>query len=741
MLIFNIFESVKDTVVYGIIGLLAVIDGVVFKLVSVFFKLFYALAEVQLLDNSIYRAIADRVYLFIGVIALFMLSSSLLKALVNPDEINKGVIKSFKSLITSVILVVLIPTIFKYAFSMQSAILSDNIIGKIFQIDLNKFKETGESPITNSSDSMYEVCNFETEPEKTVSVKDSSGNDISGVTEITHNECQGNYITLAVLEAFFTPNNSDYAKVTNPYGTSWADARLYMVYTGNFNYMATFAKNAYDEDKDNSISYSVIISTVSAGFLIYLLLSFSIDLGVRAAKLAFYQLIAPIPVLMKMIPGKEGQFDKWSKATISVFLELFVRLIVIEFAIFMCSNLFAIVDSMNGFSSVGLIGKAILAMGLFAFAKQAPKLLGEALGFEAGNLKFGIKGKLADGGFFAATGALGAAATAGVRNLTHSGNRMINGWKLQPWKNGDKKEAFKGTMGAIGRTLKVPFSTTGGAFSGLWRGAKEGYGVKDYSQLSTAAGKAAADAIEKRDKRESYRANHNGPVALNHAKDLGSAIKSWATGSTTRAVDRVNYAQSIKDSFGDFESLFSSVAYNQKKSQLDELKALQTAGVSMKDGQRVDEMIKKLEGSMLGDRIKSITKNTQGYAYNLKQIADAAKKKPELMQEIGLDKNIISKMDNYRIRGNEIVDKNGNAITAKDLISMYEGSAYSGVSYNSSDDKFYYGSNEATAADLGNITDSKDGYRSQKAKASAAVTEGKTSIEYKEAMKKQNDKK
>lgn len=164
--------------------------------------MFYALAEVQLLDNSIYRAIADRVYLFIGVIALFMLSSSLLKALVNPDEINKGVIKSFKSLITSVILVVLIPTIFKYAFSMQSAILSDNIIGKIFQIDLNKFKETGESPITNSSDSMYEVCNFETEPEKGVVVKDSSGKDSLVNSEITHNECQGNYITLTILEAF-----------------------------------------------------------------------------------------------------------------------------------------------------------------------------------------------------------------------------------------------------------------------------------------------------------------------------------------------------------------------------------------------------------------------------------------------------------------------------------------------------------------------------------------------------------
>lgn len=750
MLTLKLFETVKDTLAYGFLGLWAFIDGIIYRLVSLFFKLFYALAEVQLLDNSIYRAIADRVYLFVGIIALFSLSIALLKSLVNPDEINKGVIKSFKSMIMSVALVILTPTIFTYAFSLQAAILDDNIIGKIFQIDLNKYKENGESEIVSSENSMHEICNFEENESKQVSVLDSSGNTISGDREITHNECQGNYITLTVLEAFFSPYSYS---IINTYGTTWEEARKYMVYTGNFDYITTFSKNAYDEAEENSISYSVIISTVAAAFLIYVLLSFSIDLGVRCAKLAFYQLIAPIPVLMKMIPGKEGQFEKWSKAAIATFLEVFVRLIVIEFIIFMCSNLFSIIDSMNGFSSVGLIGKAVLAMGLFAFAKQAPKLLGEALGFEAGNLRLGWKGfkeKLSDGGFFAAAGAIGGAATAGMRNLTHGAAGAIDAWKKHPW-NGNASD-IKPAMKAMGRTFKVPFSSAGGAISGFWRGAKGGYDSKGFGDLPGATGKAVEAAIEKRNKRESYRSNHTGSMAINHAKDLGSSIKSWATGSSAKAVDKVNSAQELKDLYGEFESLFSGPAYTQKKNQLSEYKALKAAGVTTKDGENIDTLIKRLEGSMLGDRIKSITKNTNGYAYSLKQIADYAKKKPDLMSEIGIDSKIMDQMSKYRIRGNEIVDNAGNSITAENLINMYEGSSVDStgsnfgmgnISYSSTDEKFYYGGKEVTSEEMGSFiaNKNKDGYADQKSKASSAIDEGKTSIEYKEAIKKQNEKK
>lgn len=447
---FSWFFNPMDTIARGFIGICGILDGLVYRLVSILFQLFFALARVQLLDNSVYRAIADRVYLFVGIIALFGVSVSLLKALVNPSELNKSVINSFKSLITSLFLIILMPTIFEYAYSLQGAIIEDDIIGKIFQIDINEYKKDGESLIQTDSESMFEKCSFEDGEIKLVEVNDSSGRTVTASREITKKQCEANYITMTVLEAFVTPDNYE---VKNNNDTTWSKARDYMIYTGNFNYIATFVDQMYDSKNGEGISYTFIISTLAGALLIYVVLSLCIDLGVRAAKLAFYQLISPIPVLMKIIPGKEGQFDKWSKATISTFLEVFVRLIIINFIIFMCGNLLAIIDSLSGFEEVGTIGKAILLLGLFVFAKQAPKLLGDALGFEGGNLKFGIKGKLTDvpvaGKAFAAGYGLADKAQGAVTGALGAGySSLVNGGKFKDgarfgaasgWKNGGKQ--------------------------------------------------------------------------------------------------------------------------------------------------------------------------------------------------------------------------------------------------------------------------------------------------------------
>lgn len=485
MLTMKWFFSPIDLAARGFIGICGIIDGIAFRLVSVLFQLFFSLAEVQLLSNSVYEAIADRVYLFVGVIALFAVTVSLLKALVNPDEINKGVIKSFKALVTSLALLILMPTIFEYAYSFQKAIISDNIIGKIFQIDLGNDANEG---------SMFEMCTFDDDT-KIVTVKDSSGRAVTGETKISKNRCQANYITMNILEAFITPVNDD---VRNNNGTTWGEARDYMIYTGNFNYVSTFVDQMYDAEPDESISYNFVISTIAAGILIYIVLSFCIDLGVRAAKLAFYQLISPIPVLMKMIPGKEGQFDKWSNTTISTFLEVFVRLLIIHFIIFMTGNLFEILDSLEGFDEVNLMGKAVLGIGLLLFAKQAPKLLSDALGFEAGNMKFRIKSKLDDISYATkfgrgAAGAVGTAALSGTRNLVHG---------IQNVKKADNfKDGFKESWRTLG-------STAAGGVSGLVRGAKAGYGTSKITEVGGAISKSSDATSEKRNKREAYRVSH-----------------------------------------------------------------------------------------------------------------------------------------------------------------------------------------------------------------------------------------
>lgn len=437
MLIAGIFtDSIKNMFEYGIFSLLLYIDSVVYKIVSMLFSVFYSIAELQLLNNDVYEAIANRVYLLVGVIALFAITVSLMKALVNPDNFAKGTITSFKNLVISILLVILMPTIFKYAFSLQAAIISDGVIANVFNFSISG-KET----------QMVNICN---NPQKvTVGNAASTLNSDDETVEYTVNDCQANFITMQVLKAFFQPSDSS---ISNNYNTSWDNAEKYMIYTGNFDYILTFVEQVTNGTDTNYITYYALLSTAAGIFLGYIVLSFCIDLGVRAFKLAFYQLIAPIPILMKIIPGKEGQFDKWSKQTISTFLEVFVRLIIISFVVFMCGNLFDLLESFK-LGNINFLAKAILALGLFTFAKQAPKLLKDALGLEGGNLKLGIKGKLTDvpvaGKAFAAgygvankfqgaaTGALGA----GYSSLINGG-KFKDGAKFgaaSGWKNGGKQ--------------------------------------------------------------------------------------------------------------------------------------------------------------------------------------------------------------------------------------------------------------------------------------------------------------
>lgn len=437
MLIAGIFtDSIKNMFEYGIFSLLLYIDSVVYKIVSMLFSVFYSIAELQILNNDVYEAIADRVYLLVGVIALFAITVSLMKALVNPDNFAKGTITSFKNLVISILLVILMPTIFKYAFSLQAAIISDGVIANVFNFSISG-KET----------QMVNICN---NPQKvTVGNAASTLNSDDETVEYTVNDCQANFITMQVLKAFFQPSDSS---ISNNYNTSWDNAEKYMIYTGNFDYILTFVEQVTNGTDTNYITYYALLSTAAGIFLGYIVLSFCIDLGVRAFKLAFYQLIAPIPILMKIIPGKEGQFDKWSKQTISTFLEVFVRLIIVSFVVFMCGNLFDLLESFE-LGNVKFLAKAILALGLFTFAKQAPKLLKDALGLDGTGVKFGIKGKLTDvpvaGKAFAAgygvankfqgaaTGALGA----GYSSLINGG-RFKDGARFgaaSGWKNGGKQ--------------------------------------------------------------------------------------------------------------------------------------------------------------------------------------------------------------------------------------------------------------------------------------------------------------
>ena len=84
------FSEVLSVIWQAVIGLLLKLDGIVYDLICYFYEIFLFLAELDILENADYYNIVKRIYIILGVIMLFVLTYSLLRAVINPDNFSKG---------------------------------------------------------------------------------------------------------------------------------------------------------------------------------------------------------------------------------------------------------------------------------------------------------------------------------------------------------------------------------------------------------------------------------------------------------------------------------------------------------------------------------------------------------------------------------------------------------------------------------------------------------------------------
>ncbi|MBQ4060963.1 MAG: hypothetical protein IJY87_04090 [Bacilli bacterium] len=355
---------------------------------------------------------------------------------------------------------------------------------------------------------------------------------------------------------------------------SWNNAVVAMQYAGDFSSITPFS----DAVVDGHMTYTPIVSTIAGLILLYMVFSFCLDLGVRAAKLVFYQIMAPISFLISTIPSKKDLMSNWFKAVMTTWLEVFIR-------IFCVCGVALLIRELNfdAFSGMGLIAKAIIVLGLVTFAKQFPTILGDLTGIKSGNLKLGIKEKLATGGAFAAGAIIGGGATAFARNLTNKWGNKEN------WKNKDGKVTAGSILKNIGGGLA---SASAGAASGQFRAGKAGLNAKSFADMKGAAGSGAAQAVNARDKRAAYKASHGGAwvgfetdasgkphltgTAFGHVSDTVSHVGEWAgigTGDTA-----LGYYAAAAQSSNSFNDLSEST-YKKKQEYMDQnsrVKALQS---------------------------------------------------------------------------------------------------------------------------------------------------------------------
>ena len=513
----------------GIDSLLISICACVFEFSAKCFEVFIYLTQIPMIDSSQYNTLVRNIYILVGVVVLFAMAFGLLKAMIDPNNSEQGAKETsgiVKNLVTSIIILIMVPSIFNFAFSFQGAILNNNTIGKIF-----------------GSSSTY----------------------ADSTSSSTFIKKQGNILANQIFKTFFAPSSdycssldldinkeSDYnkclkeVKVTKMF--SWLpfvdDPTLADVYSkvdenGSFFSYVVFA----DSVADGETNFNFLILLAAGIFFTYVIVSFCFDVGIRLVKLVFYQLIAPIPIMMRVLPAKKmsESFNSWVKICVTCYLELFVRLLSVYFTCYICDVLINNALNSSGVQAgpiVTLFGKAFIIMGLIAFMRQAPKLISEVVGIDSSNMSLGIKDKLAAGGLFTAGAALGSAGTMMARGVVGTAKNIKN--------MGAGNRSFKNVAGAVGGGLK---SSIGGGFSGFGHGLLAGRGAKSLADMKNATNQATDAIEEKRKKSEVYKSTHGGNtkgVIKGKLGDVAGTISAWSgwsavdEGESNRYTDAAN---------------------------------------------------------------------------------------------------------------------------------------------------------------------------------------------------------
>ncbi len=350
------------------------IDKIIYGLISVAYQVFMLISKANLYNNAgdkISR-LTERIYVILGIAMLFVLAYNIILLIINPDKVSGGGDKSlqgmFKNFIISVVILTVAPTVFNYMSTLQNNILDSQVLENIIlggngEANSASSNEMGSSVATMIFSTFYHPI-------------DSSGN------ALTYYDCD---------------SDSSKSSICDTYASAYDVGK-----SGN---VKEFISNEKLEDALNSknptMSYLPIISSVAGVVALMMFISYIFDVGVRVAKLAFYQIIAPIPIILRVTKPSGGMFSKWVSSLIKTYLQLFVRLITIYFAMFMIEIVMSGLGDVTGgiipFNSdttgtVKLFSYVMLILGIMLFAKEAPKLLEELMGSAGlGGGGFGLK--------------------------------------------------------------------------------------------------------------------------------------------------------------------------------------------------------------------------------------------------------------------------------------------------------------------------------------------------------------
>ena len=273
-------KTIGDAFISAWYSLWIFIDNLIYSLIAFSYQLFKIIAKASLYnsENANITTMVNRISVILGIGMLFILAYNIILNIMNPDKISAGGDKSMQGILKNAVIAIVMLTaysmVFTYMTKIQNHIIDDQVIENIIL---------------------------------------GTGNGSSELRE----DSMGSKVAVQIFTAFFYPinDNGDYVDCWKDSSLDVCEAYKTGVTNAQTGTISDLAKNStlFDSLKKDTphINYLYIISSISGVVALLMFVSYVFDIGIRVAKMAFLQIIAPIPIMAYIVKPSGGVFSKW----------------------------------------------------------------------------------------------------------------------------------------------------------------------------------------------------------------------------------------------------------------------------------------------------------------------------------------------------------------------------------------------------------------------------------------------
>lgn len=382
------------------------IDSIVFNLLDNAYMLVIKLSTAELFQHETIRSITNNLYILFGVVAFFRLALVLVNAIIDPEKLNekgKGLSNIFFRVVGMIILLAVTPFLFQMSYDLQKRIVGadpkQNLIFKTLLGDNANIagEDAGKALRNITLSSLITIDKNYLKADGKIC--QSENDDDCGFMPLT---CVPNGDgTCTNQGGYIFGENCDWdncQKAVSRYNEMYVNEDMKI--STLFKSVGVSKKIEVDGDKEEVYvyNYMFIITGFVGGFMIYIIISFAIDIAVRMFELFVLEVLSPLFIATFVDPksAQSGPFKNWLSAVGKSYANLYIKLAILALMIL----LVALINQSKIFTAMSDLGgwvKIFAVIGLLIFAKKAPKWIGDMIGIKTNGVGLWSPKKLAEG--------------------------------------------------------------------------------------------------------------------------------------------------------------------------------------------------------------------------------------------------------------------------------------------------------------------------------------------------------